>query len=118
MRVGVAGCTWNGKSCPESVRSEGKGEKSPTGCWTICEQAAVSLVSFRKNWLSGNRQPSFHFPSPMNNQETIILNLRIDREKLEKFEHVLTWYQLYGKKAYTPDTYLAEVIEKEYAQVA
>jgi hypothetical protein len=54
----------------------------------------------------------------MNNQETIILNLRIDREKLEKFEHVLTWYQLYGKKAYTPDTYLAEVIEKEYAQVA
>jgi hypothetical protein len=54
----------------------------------------------------------------MNNQETMILDLRLGREQLEKFEYVLKWYQLNGEKAYTPDTYLAEVIEKEYARMA
>jgi hypothetical protein len=59
------------------------------------------------------------FSPPMKkDQETMILNLRIGREQLENFEHVLTWYPLYGKKAYTPDSYLAEMIEQEYARVA
>ena len=48
----------------------------------------------------------------------MILDLRLDRDQLEKFEYVLKWYQLNGDKAYTPDSYLAEMIEKEYARVA
>jgi hypothetical protein len=54
----------------------------------------------------------------MNNQETMILDLRLGREQLEKFEYVLKWYQLNGAKAYTPDSCLAEMIEQEYARVA
>jgi hypothetical protein len=54
----------------------------------------------------------------MKTQETMILDLRLGRDQLEKFEYVLKWYQLNGDKAYTPDSYLAEVIEKEYARVA
>lgn len=48
----------------------------------------------------------------------MVLNFRIDREQLEKFKQVLRWYELYGEQAYTPDTYLAAVIEREYARVA
>lgn len=48
----------------------------------------------------------------------MILDVRLGRDQLEKFEHILEWYQMNGEKVYTPDTYLAEVIEKEYARVA
>lgn len=46
----------------------------------------------------------------------MVLDLRLGREQLEKFEYVLQWYQVNGDKAYTPDTYLAEMIEREYAR--
>lgn len=80
------------------------------------QQPRFRLSDCRKSgYLSADG--SLSFSSPMEN-ETMVLNLRIDREKLEKLEYILTWYELYGEKRYTPDAYLAEFIEREYARVA
>lgn len=50
--------------------------------------------------------------------ENMILNVRMDREALQKFERILEWHDLYGERKYTPDTYIADLIEKEYSRVA
>lgn len=54
----------------------------------------------------------------MKNDEQMALSIRMDREDFEKFEQVLRWHELYGERRHTPDTYIADVIEKEYARVA
>lgn len=54
----------------------------------------------------------------MNTEEQMVLTVRMDREKLEKFEYVLKSRELSEGRGYTPDTYLSEVIEKEYARMA
>jgi hypothetical protein len=49
--------------------------------------------------------------------EKIVLDLKIDRELLEKLEQVLEVYERCGAKPYTPETYFAEIIEQEYAHL-
>lgn len=54
----------------------------------------------------------------MKNDEQMVLTIRMDREELRKFEEVLRWHELYGERRYTPETYFADVIEREYTRVA
>jgi hypothetical protein len=49
--------------------------------------------------------------------ERIVLDLKIDRELLEKLEQVLKVYELCAATPYTPEKYLEEIIEQEYAQL-
>ena len=63
-------------------------------------------------------RPCFSFSERMiASDEKIVLDLEIDRELLDKLEQVLKVYELCAKTPYTPETYLAEIIEQEYAQL-
>ena len=62
---------------------------------------------------------SFCFPAVMTAiDEQLVLSIRMGREEFEKFEEVLKWYERYGERRYTPETYFADVIEREYARMA
>jgi hypothetical protein len=49
--------------------------------------------------------------------EQLVLSIRMGRDEFAKFEQVLQWYERYGERRYTPETYFADVIEREYARV-
>jgi hypothetical protein len=63
-------------------------------------------------------RPGFSFSERrIARDEMIVLDLESDRELLDKLEQVLKVYELCAKTPYTPETYLAEIIEQEYAQL-
>jgi hypothetical protein len=90
---------------------EGKEQGAP-------EQEFPLPHSGKKGFLKGGRQAFLLFSSRMSTTEHMVLNVRMDREALHKFERILEWHDLYGDRRYTPDTCVADLIEKEYTRVA